>query len=313
MDVHPPACLAGQSNGKLDASLLWSTPGLAGGPTIRLVEPAARAWRALTAAASAAGHTLKATSSADSYRTYAQQVATFTARYQVEPIPERPFRLWDSDNSGTPEKWWQKPNTAPAAVPGRSNHGWGLAVDTGEERDGDTGTESLDAATLDWLVANELRFGFSHELQVEPWHIRYCTGDAIPAAVLAYEAQEETLQSLVRITNDPVDASRVWLSDRMTRRLVKPAWLADDPANTAAVIAGSRPADGAIVDIGAYAGGPLGNNSKVYQAAGDPEVWGAVYPPAGGSAPAGPVDLTAASVEAVAKAVADEQHDRLAD
>jgi hypothetical protein len=220
MPITPPACLDGQTNGKLDASLLVATPGLAGGPTVRLVEPAARAWRALTAAAAAAGHTLKVTSSADSYRTYAQQVATFTSRYQLDPIPDRPFRLWDSDNSGTPEKWWQKPNTAPAAVPGTSNHGWGLAVDTGEERDGDTGTESIDQATLNWLVAHELAYGFSHELQVEPWHIRYWAGDAIPAAVLDYEMG-------VIMALSPEDIKAIWEADIIP---------SGDPANPAWVV-----------------------------------------------------------------------------
>lgn len=190
MPIKLPGVLIGQQNGRLPLAILVSTPGQAGGPVVRLVEPAARAWRALCAAARSKGHVLKATSSADSYRTYQQQVNTFTSRYQLDPIPDRPFRLWDSDNSGTPEKWWQLPNTAVAAVPGTSNHGYGLAVDTGEERDSDSGTESIDAATLAWLVANERTFGFSHEVQSEPWHIRYCMGDDIPAAVLAYEEEQ---------------------------------------------------------------------------------------------------------------------------
>jgi hypothetical protein len=45
----------------------------------------------------------------------------------------------------------------------------------------------LDSGTLRWLIDNEHRFGFSHELQSEPWHIRYWAGDNIPAAVLEYE------------------------------------------------------------------------------------------------------------------------------
>lgn len=191
--VTSPAVLAGQENGKLPTSILVQTPGLAGGPLVRLVSPAARAWQALTAAASAAGHTLKATSAADSYRAYEIQRRIFLERYTLEFLPDRPWKLWDSNNNGVKERWYQLPNTAIAAVPGTSNHGWGLAVDTGEERDGDLGTESIDATTLNWLVANEQAFGYSHEVQSEPWHIRYWAGDEIPAAVLAYEEGQEDM------------------------------------------------------------------------------------------------------------------------
>ncbi|MGE5830768.1 MAG: D-alanyl-D-alanine carboxypeptidase family protein, partial [Micromonosporaceae bacterium] len=121
--VTLPAALAGKSSGELSAELLLSTPGLGGGPTVRLVEPAARSWRAMAAAALADGITLRATSSADSYRTLAQQIQTFKSRYTREFLAGRPFRRWQG------HKWFQRPNTAVAAVPGTSNHGLGLAVD----------------------------------------------------------------------------------------------------------------------------------------------------------------------------------------
>lgn len=185
MPVKLPEVLLGQSNGRLPATILFNTPGQAGGPTVRLVECATRAWRALCAAAAKKGHILKATSLADSYRTYQQQVNTFTTHYSLDPIIGQPTKRWDGHT------WWLIPGMSVAAVPGTSNHGYGLAVDTGEERDGDTGTESIDAATLAWLVANEHLYGFSHEVQSEPWHIRYCTGDDIPAAVLAFEQEDD--------------------------------------------------------------------------------------------------------------------------
>jgi len=183
--VRYPSTLNGVTNGRIPTAMLDSTPGQAGGSTVRLVTPASRAWRALAAAAKSAGHILKATSSADSYRSYDQQVATFTSRYSIDPIIGQPQRRWDGHT------WWLIPGKAPAAVPGTSNHGWGLAVDVGEERDGDTGTESMDQATLDWLVAHEERYGFSHELQVEPWHIRYWSGDLVPPAVIDFEQGED--------------------------------------------------------------------------------------------------------------------------
>lgn len=179
--VSRPACLSGQSNGRLDPSILVSTPGQAGGQEVRLVAPAARAWRALTAAALAAGHVLKPTSLHDSYRPYEVQERIFRQRYTTDYLAGRPFKSWNG------QRWYQRPGTAVAAVPGTSNHGWGLAVDTGEERDSDIGTESLDDPTLRWLLDNEERFGFSHEVQSEPWHVRYFAGDDIPQAVLAYE------------------------------------------------------------------------------------------------------------------------------
>lgn len=181
--VSQPASLTGQSNGQLAASILRETPGLAGGPGVLLVAPAARAWRALTAAASAAGHTLKISHPNSAYRPYADQERIFRERY-VTWNTGNESRYWNG------QTWWRRDGVAAAAVPGTSNHGWALAVDVGEERDGDSGAESIDSGTVAWLVANEERFGFSHELQTEPWHIRYFTGDDIPQAVLDYERSE---------------------------------------------------------------------------------------------------------------------------
>lgn len=93
------------------------------------------------------------------------------------------------------------------------------------------------------------------------------------------------MQCLVRYTDDPV-AGRVWLADRMLRRVVPPAELVDDPANTAvlaAVIAGTTAANGPVVDISGFVGGPLANGGKVYQSGGytgpNRDAWGAQYPP----------------------------------
>jgi LAS superfamily LD-carboxypeptidase LdcB len=155
--VTQPAALEGQSNGRLDPGILKATPGQAGGPLVELVEPATRAWRALTAAALEAGHVLKISGPSSAYRTYAMQEYIFRQRYTTTPNGTRP-RRWEG------QLWYKKPGVAAAAVPGTSNHGWGLAVDVGEERDGDSGTESLDAGTLEWLRVNAERFGFSWEV-----------------------------------------------------------------------------------------------------------------------------------------------------
>lgn len=189
--VTRPAVLAGKRNGELPASILVDSPGLARGPLVRLVAPAARAWRAMVAVAQRDGHVLKAVSVPDSYRDYATQRHIFTARYTRTFLENRPIKRWDSDNNGVLENWYQRPGTAQAAVPGTSNHGWGLAVDIGEERDGDDGVESIDDGTVRWLIVNAHRFGFSGEIQDEPWHWRYFAGDNIPAAVLAFEQGDD--------------------------------------------------------------------------------------------------------------------------
>lgn len=175
------ALLSGQSNGKLDPSILESTPGQAGGATVILIKPAARSWRALVAAAKAAGHILKAASVADSYRLYEIQERIFRERYQTTPIRTTDTKQWQG------RTWYKKPGVAVAAAPGTSNHGWAQAVDTGEERDGDAGAEAFDDPTLRWIIDHAQTYGWSHELQTEPWHLHYFAGDQIPAAVLAFE------------------------------------------------------------------------------------------------------------------------------
>jgi cell wall-associated NlpC family hydrolase len=103
---------------------------------------AAAAYRAMSAAYAAAfGSPICIT---DSYRTYGSQV-----------------RLYG-----------QKPTLA--AVPGTSNHGWGLAVDLCG------GIENYGTAPYNWLKANAGRFGFLHpdwaepgNGREEPWHWEY--------------------------------------------------------------------------------------------------------------------------------------------
>ena len=100
---------------------------------------AAAAFRAMSAAyASSFGASICVT---DSYRTYASQV-----------------RLYG-----------EKP--ALAAVPGTSNHGWGLALDLCG------GIQTFGTAPYAWMVANAGRFGFLHPTwadpgrgREEPWH-----------------------------------------------------------------------------------------------------------------------------------------------
>lgn len=188
--VSRPGLLSKSENGRIDPSLLRPLSGGVGA----LVEPAQRAWDAMRAAALADGIELSPTSSADAYRPYAVQERTFTNRYSPTPLAGRPTRTWQG------RTWWQKPGTATSAVPGTSNHGWGLAVDVA----------NANGERLDWIVANCLRHGFSHELQSEPWHVRYTAGDNIPQAVLDFEAAGDDEE--MAITEEDLDriADRVW-------------------------------------------------------------------------------------------------------
>lgn len=147
-----------------------------------MVPPAARAMKALVAAATAAGVQVRSTGT---YRSYEAQVALFTARYSKTEIPGRPTKKWNGVT------YWQRPRTAMAAVPGTSNHGLGLAIDFAEERDGKPPVESVSDRFVRWLVKNAATYGYSAELQSEPWHWRYVAGDKIPQAVLDYEAQQD--------------------------------------------------------------------------------------------------------------------------
>ena len=176
--VSLPACLKGQSNGKVDPKLLKSC-GVTSGV---MVEPAARAMKAMMAAARAAGFDPR---HVGDYRSYERQVQMFNERYSKTPIPGRPTKVWNGVT------YWQKPNTAMSAVPGTSNHGWGLALDIAEERNGKPGIDSISDAFVRWLIKNAATYGYSAEHNSEPWHWRYVAGDKIPAAVLAYEKSLE--------------------------------------------------------------------------------------------------------------------------
>ena len=144
--VYPPShdgsrAWGGYPNGLIPPSALCPL-GVAG-HALRC--DAAAAWRAMSAAyRSAYGTPMCIT---DSYRGYASQV-----------------RLYG-----------EKP--ALAAVPGTSNHGWGLAVDLCG------GIDSYGSAQYSWMTANAGRFGFVHPTwadpgngREEPWHWEYAVG-----------------------------------------------------------------------------------------------------------------------------------------
>jgi cell wall-associated NlpC family hydrolase len=141
--VHPPGFdgarqWGGYPNGLIPSSAMCPL-GVAGH---QLRCDAAAAYRAMSAAFAAdTGAPLCIT---DSYRTFAGQVDLYR----------------------------RKP--ALAAVPGTSNHGWGLAVDLCG------GIERFGTPQYDWMVAHAGRFGYLHPTwadpgngREEPWHWEY--------------------------------------------------------------------------------------------------------------------------------------------
>jgi peptidoglycan hydrolase-like protein with peptidoglycan-binding domain len=126
-----------------------------------LVPEAAAAWRNLQNAAAAAGFTLTMTGA---YRTYEGQKALFQDRY-VTSDTGRSSKVWNNT------RYWLKRGMAMAAVPGTSNHGWGCAVDTALDGYGNA-ARSVDWRFLSWALDRAAVFGWSWEVQSEPWHVR---------------------------------------------------------------------------------------------------------------------------------------------
>ena len=129
--LQPPAELAVHGNGRIPPAALEAIDGTG---NHRLWAPAARAFQALKADAAAAGVRIGVT---DSYRTLESQ--------------ERLARQKGLYRDG-----------GLAAVPGTSNHGWGLALDL-----------DLDDAAQAWMRDNGWRHGFVEDVPREPWHWTY--------------------------------------------------------------------------------------------------------------------------------------------
>jgi LAS superfamily LD-carboxypeptidase LdcB len=161
--IRVPPILKKHQNGDLPLELLVRIR-----PYGWLYKTAAASWTAMKKAAKKDGVVLKPTSAMDAYRPVTVQRSVFFQRYTTTKLEGRPTRNYNQ------AVWWLKPGYAPLAAPGTSNHGWGLAVDVWAVGDDDR---------LDWLLGNHARFGWSWEVQSEPWHIRYVLGDDLPEGV----------------------------------------------------------------------------------------------------------------------------------
>ena len=146
----------------------------------KLEKCAARAWEAMVAAAKADGITLKPTSAGDAWRSIEQQEAGFLSRYQTAAIEGASTRKWKD------KVWYLQKGKAPMAAPINdpaddkargSRHLYGIAVDVA----------NASGPILEWLLKNEERFGFSHEVLgdangkgAESWHIRLTDPTKVP-------------------------------------------------------------------------------------------------------------------------------------
>lgn len=197
-----PVDLTGAKNGYLLGEFLEDA--YPGGDVLHHL--AARAYQAMYAKAKSHDVDLGIT---DGYRPYATQERLFRERYLDHYNPLRTStsrKFWQ-------DRWWYKRwGVATAAVPGTSNHGWGLAVDI---HTAGLGSITRPGPKLRWLDEFADDYGFSHELlPEEPWHVRYYRGDDIPGPVLAYEAA-------INRPPDPIPVP-VPLEDDVPHYLVKP-------------------------------------------------------------------------------------------
>jgi hypothetical protein len=94
----------------------------------------------------------------------------FYQRYTDKP---KPRQMKQTPRIYKGRAWYLKKGMAPMAVPGTSNHNLGVAIDIA----------NASGKRLEWLLANAQRFGFSWEVQSEPWHLRYVCGNDTPKAV----------------------------------------------------------------------------------------------------------------------------------
>jgi LAS superfamily LD-carboxypeptidase LdcB len=169
-----PSTLAHVTPGELPLSLLVDVK-----PYGKLHPLAADAYMALRDAAFAAGvKTFKPTSAADTYRSTATQTAGFLARYTTTPLPNTSTRTWKGVT------YYLKPNCAPMAAPGTSRHNLGLAVDI---------SDASNPQRMDFMLANIQGYGFTWEVESEPWHIFYYVGDRVPALVQQWKQAKSLL------------------------------------------------------------------------------------------------------------------------
>jgi LAS superfamily LD-carboxypeptidase LdcB len=174
--VMPPS-LAKVPNGKMDAALLAKVK--CGG---QMWTTAAKSFNALYDAALAAGIELK---NIGDYRPLEPALKLFLDRYSKEDKGRKPqvTRTYEGVT------WYLKPGMAPCSTPGKSNHGWGLAIDLGVEIKGKIESLSAHPKMLKWMCTNGPKYGFylqgsdPKSAEFEAWHWQYAIADKVPPAL----------------------------------------------------------------------------------------------------------------------------------
>lgn len=135
------------------------------------------------------------------FRSFARQYEVFLERYVDHYVSGVTNTANGTQRTFQGKVWYLRKGFAPVAVPGTSNHGLGIAVDTGWWQGwNEPGLADIDGINnpaykkgWDWLMANYESFGWSHEGAkpgmpgYEAWHIRYCLGNAKSQRVLDLE------------------------------------------------------------------------------------------------------------------------------
>jgi len=108
------------------------------------------------------------------YRSYEAQKALFEQRYSKRDEGRRPSVTRTING----ETYWLRKGMSPSSTPGRSNHGYGLAIDLGERVSGKT--VPLAGKTLKWMCANAPTYNFFLQSsdpkspEFEAWHWQWC-------------------------------------------------------------------------------------------------------------------------------------------
>lgn len=179
-----PSDLQGVPNGNVPADLLRGIK-----PSGRLHHCAARGWVALSDMAAREGLQL---AQVGDYRPLAQQEALFMQRMRDYPDAKRARQVTRTYRG----KVWYLHVGAPVATPATSNHGYGLAIDAalrlkkGRVVSIATRPKGARRSGLDFLLEHAVSLGWSWELQVEPWHLRWYAGDRVPTMVILNEIRE---------------------------------------------------------------------------------------------------------------------------
>ncbi|QUC01241.1 M15 family metallopeptidase [Cellulosimicrobium cellulans] len=124
----------------------------------------------------------------DTYRPYEIQRQLFLSRYQPQASGNGPFgdvRVWNGVR-------YVRVQGPAAAVPGTSNHGWGLAVDFAAGIN-----SSFTSATYLWMKANAGAYGWSNatgRVIDEPWHWEFQGGDTNEENELLADEREALFQ-----------------------------------------------------------------------------------------------------------------------